>query len=69
MFRKKRSCFTNLIDFYNEVFNIYDETKAAETIYLDFQNAFDKVPHKQLLKKIVSHWIARNIKRLEDWLP
>ena len=24
-FRNKRSCLTNLLDFYNNVFNIYDE--------------------------------------------
>ena len=34
----------NLLDFYNDVFNIYDKTKAVDIIYLDFQKAFDKVP-------------------------
>ena len=45
-FRNKRSYLTNPLDFYNDVFNIYDETKAVDLIYLDFQKAFDKTPHK-----------------------
>ena len=57
-FRNKCSCFTNLLYFYNDVFNIYDETKAVDIIYLNFQKAFDKVPHKRLLKKLVSHGIS-----------
>ena len=45
-FRNKRSCLTSHLDFYNDVFNIYDETKAVDRIHLDFQKAFDKIPHK-----------------------
>ena len=53
-FRNKRSCLTNFLDFNNDVFNIYDEIKAVNIIYLDFQKAFDKVSHNRLLKKIVT---------------
>ena len=68
-FRNKRSCLTNLLDFYNDVFNIFDETKAVDIIYLDFQKAFDKVPHQRLLKKIKTHGITGKIHSwLEDWL-
>ena len=68
-FRNKRSCLTNLLDFYNEVYNIYDETKAVDVIYLDFQKAFDKVPHQRLLIKLKSHGVAdKLLKWLEDWL-
>ena len=28
-FRNKRYCLTNLLDFYNDVFNIYDETRRV----------------------------------------
>ena len=28
-FRNKRSCLANLPEFYNDVFNIYDETKGV----------------------------------------
>ncbi|KAF2346276.1 Endonuclease/exonuclease/phosphatase, partial [Trinorchestia longiramus] len=44
-FREKRSCLTNLLDFFGEVNRIYDRTKAVDLVYLDFQKAFDKVPH------------------------
>ena len=46
-FRNKRSCLTNLLYFYNDVFNIYDETKP-----IDFQKAFDKVSHNRLLQNL-----------------
>ena len=60
----------NLLDFYNDVFNIY-VTKAVDIIYLDFQKAFNKVPRKRLIKKkSESHGIAGKILiRLEDWPP
>jgi len=29
-----------------------DEGSSVDIIYLDFQNAFDKVPHHRLLEKI-----------------
>ena len=68
-FRNKRSCLTNLLDFFYEVFNSYDETKAVDVIYLDFQKAFDTVPHKRLISKVKAHGIAGNtLKWLEDWL-
>lgn len=68
-FRNKRSCLTNLLDFFYEVFNSYDETKAVDIIYLDFQKAFDTVPHKRLISKVKAHGIAGNtLNWLTDWL-
>ena len=37
-FRHKRSCLTNLLDFYNDVFNIYDKTKATAKIFKWLEN-------------------------------
>ncbi|KAF2343632.1 Reverse transcriptase domain, partial [Trinorchestia longiramus] len=48
-FREKRSCLTNLLDFFGEVNLIYDSTEAVDLVYLDFQKAFDKVPHERLM--------------------
>ena len=60
-FRNKHSCLTSLLDFYNIEFNMYVETKAVAVIYLDFLKAFDKVPHKRLLKIIEPQGIAGKI--------
>ena len=46
-FHNKRYCLTNLFDFYNNVFNNYDETKEEDIVYLDFQKAFGKLPHEK----------------------
>jgi len=68
-FRNKRSCLTNLLDFFNDIYNMYDDSRSVDVIYLDFQKAFDKVPHKRLLSKVQAHGITGNIHRwLEDWL-
>ena len=68
-FRNRRSCLTNLLDFFNDVFKMYDDTRSVDIVYLDFQKAFDKVPHKRLLNKIYTHGIIGNShKWLKDWL-
>ena len=50
-FRNKRSCLTSLLDFYAQVIDTYDtdNNKAVDLVYLDFQKAFDKVPHERLM--------------------
>ncbi|KAF2364248.1 Reverse transcriptase domain [Trinorchestia longiramus] len=68
-FREKRSCLTNLLDFFEEVNRIYDRTKAADLVYLDFQKAFDKVPHERLMAKMEAHGIRGNYSRwIRNWL-
>ena len=68
-FRNKRSCLTNLLDFFNYVYNVYDDCRSVDIIYLDFQKAFDKVPHMRLLTKLKAHGVTGNIhKWIEDWL-
>ena len=50
-------------------FKMYDEDKAVDIVYLDFQKAFDKVPYKRLLAKIKAHGIDGNVYLwLENWL-
>jgi hypothetical protein len=68
-FRRKRSCLTNLLDFFSKVINVYDHHKAVDVIYLDFQKAFDKVPHRRLLHKVSKLGIGGNALRwLRSWL-
>ena len=52
-FREGRSTVTNLLEFYDKVSNILQERDGwADCIYLDFQKAFDSVPHERLLEKL-----------------
>ena len=68
-FRRRRSCLTNLLEFFHFVFSEHDRDKEVDIIYLDFQKAFDKVPHRRLMKKVryigidgeVATWV-------ENWL-
>ena len=40
-----------------------------DVVYLDFQKAFDKVPHQRLLLKLKAHGIGNNIINwIEKWL-
>ncbi|KAF2365594.1 Reverse transcriptase domain [Trinorchestia longiramus] len=68
-FREKRSCLTNLLDFFGEVNRIYDRTKAVDLVYLDFQKAFDKVPHERLMAKVEARGMRGNYSRwIRNWL-
>ena len=68
-FRNKKSCLTNLLQFFNRVIEDYDEHKAVDIIYLDFKKAFDLVPHKKLIVKLESHGIQGNvINWIKEWL-
>ena len=45
-FTNGKSCLTNLTEFFYRIFEWYD------IINLDFSKAFDKVPHRRLIKKL-----------------
>ena len=47
-FRNKRSCLTNLLSFMEKVAEYLDSGEPVDVVFLDFQKAFDKVPHKRL---------------------
>ena len=68
-FMKHRSCLTNLLEFFEDVTSFVDKGDPVDVIFLDFQKAFDKVPHKRLLKKVKTIGIGGEIYSwLEDWL-
>ena len=68
-FISKRSCLTNLLEFFDDVTGMVDEGDPVDIVYLDFQKAFDKVPHKRLSCKLASHGIVGNIRNwIEKWL-
>ena len=46
-----------------------DEGSPVDVINLDFQKAFDKVPHQRLLLKLKSHGMGNSIINwIEQWL-
>ena len=46
-----------------------DEGSLVDVIYLDFQKAFDKVPHQRLILKLKSHGMGNSIiNGIEQWL-
>jgi ribonucleases P/MRP protein subunit RPP40 len=51
-FRRNRSCLTNLLEFTERAATSLDSGNQLDIIYLDFQKAFDKVPHIRLMKKL-----------------
>jgi len=68
-FRRHRSCLTNLLEFFHEVFTDHDRCKAVDVVYMDFQKAFDKVPFRRLLLKVRALGIQGEICRwIENWL-
>ena len=66
-FLKARSCLTNVLCFLEEITKWVDEGSPVDIIYLDFQKAFDKVPHQRL--KLKSHGMGNSIINwVEQWL-
>ena len=60
-FLKARSCLTNLLCFFEDITKWVDDWSPVDVIYLDFQKAFDKVPHKRLILKLKSHGMGNSI--------
>jgi len=53
-FLPRKSCLINLLKFLKYVTDAVDSGKPVDVIYLDFQKAFDKVPHARLLAHGIS---------------
>ena len=60
-FMKGRSCVTQLLEFLEDITQAIDDGNDVDVIYLDFCKAFDKVPHKRLLKKMYGYGIRGKI--------
>ena len=68
-FLKAKSCLTNLLCFLEEITKWVDDGSPVDVIYLDFQKAFDKVPHQRLISKLKSHGMGNSIINwIEQWL-
>src|SRR6218665_3674293 len=64
-----RSCLTNLLECFEEVYERIDEGKPVDVIYLDFTKAFIKVPHKRLAKTLKACGIRGQVLTwIQSWL-
>ena len=68
-FLKAKSCLTNLLCFLEEITKWVDDGSPVDVIYLDFQKAFDRVPHQRLIRKLKSRGKGNSIINwVEQWL-
>ena len=68
-FVKSKSCLTNLLEFLTDVSVHVDKGIPVGVIYLDFQKAFDKVPHNRLIAKLSAFGIGGTLVRwIQSWL-
>ena len=68
-FLSGKSCFMNLLISLEEITKLLDEGIPVDVLYMDFQKAFDSVPHQRLLKKIKAHGIGGKLYSwIEVWL-
>lgn len=64
-----RSTITQLLDVMDDWTKIIDDGGSVDIIYMDYQKAFDSVPHRRLLEKVKAHGIGGNVKNwIEDFL-
>ena len=54
--------------FFEEITKCVDDRSPVDVVYLDFQKAFDKVPHQRLLLKLKAHDGNDVINWIENWL-
>ena len=58
-----------MLCFLEEITKWIDVGSPVDIIYLDYQKAFDKVPHQRLLLKLKAHGIGDSITDwIEQWL-
>jgi len=68
-FTKAKSCWTNLIAFYDGMTGWVDEGRAVDVVYLDFSKAFVTVSHNILLGKLRKCGLdERTVRWIENWL-
>ena len=60
-FRHQRSCLTNLLTCMETWTKWLDDGDNFDVIYLDFQRAFDSVPHQRLVSKLFDLGIDGNL--------
>ena len=68
-FMRKRSCVTQLLESIEKWIEMIEQGYSVDVVYLDFQKAFDTVPHQRLMSKIYNYGIRGNVFNwIEDFL-
>ena len=60
-FLRNHSSVQQILKVLNIIVNLIDDKRQCEVIYLDFRKAFDSVPLKELLHKLISIGIMESI--------
>jgi len=60
-FVPNRSCVTNMLIFMDSLTEAHDNGHISDVVFFDFAKAFDKVPHRPLLQKLVAYGIDGQI--------
>ena len=55
------SCLANLLEFFEKVNRHVDMGEPVDIVCVDFQKAFDVVPHQRLLRKLHSQGIRGQV--------
>ena len=58
-----RSCITQLFTTFEIWAQAVEDGNPVDAIYLDFQKAFDCVPHKRIMRKLVIYGVTGKILR------
>jgi hypothetical protein len=56
-FVKRKSCTTNLLESLDIITSAAYDGKVVDLLFMDFEKAFDKVPHNRLIKKLSAYGI------------
>ena len=68
-FLSGRSCLSNLFYCFDKIDEILSNGDDVDVLYLDFQKAFDTVPHKRLLHKLKMYGVTgKTLEVISDFL-
>ena len=60
-FLKGKSCVTQLLEYLEDITEAMNNGNDVDVIYLDFCKAFDKIPHRRLIKKLEKYGIKGKV--------
>ena len=63
-FVQGKSCLSNLLETVHKINTISEDGEVVDLANLDFQKAFDKVPHERLLLKLKAHGMNGQCKNI-----